>query len=70
MTPLTRTGRCDPGLIEAARGGDEKALVSLISAASPMSGAMPRAIAGRLISTTPFRKRCCCSTGASERCGR
>jgi RNA polymerase sigma factor (sigma-70 family) len=35
MMPLTRTGRCDPGLIEAARGGDEKALVSLISAAQP-----------------------------------
>ena len=35
MTSLTRTGRCDPGLIEAARGGDEKALVSLIAAAQP-----------------------------------
>lgn len=35
MMSLTRTGRCDPGLIEAARGGDEKALVSLISAAQP-----------------------------------
>ena len=35
MTSLARTGRCDPGLIEAARGGDEKALVSLIAAAQP-----------------------------------
>jgi RNA polymerase sigma factor (sigma-70 family) len=35
MMSLTRTGRCDPGLIEAARGGDEKALVSLIAAAQP-----------------------------------
>jgi RNA polymerase sigma-70 factor (ECF subfamily) len=35
MVSLTRTGRCDPGLIEAARGGDEKALVSLIAAAQP-----------------------------------
>jgi RNA polymerase sigma factor (sigma-70 family) len=35
MMSLTRTGRCDPRLIEAARGGDEKALVSLIAAAQP-----------------------------------
>lgn len=35
MTPLGATGRCDPGLIEAARGGDEKALVSLLAAAQP-----------------------------------
>ena len=35
MTSLAGTGRCDPGLIEAARGGDEKALVSLIAAAQP-----------------------------------
>ena len=35
MMSMTRTGRCDPGLIEAARGGDEKALVSLIAAAQP-----------------------------------
>jgi RNA polymerase sigma-70 factor (ECF subfamily) len=41
MTPQAATGRCDPGsrcdpgLIEAARGGDEKALVSLLAAAQP-----------------------------------
>jgi RNA polymerase sigma-70 factor (ECF subfamily) len=35
MNSLVRTSRCDPGLIEAARGGDEKALVSLITAAQP-----------------------------------
>ena len=35
MTSLAGTGRCDPGLIEAARGGDEKALVSLLAAAQP-----------------------------------
>ena len=35
MMSLTGTGRCDPGLIEAARCGDEKALVSLITAAQP-----------------------------------
>jgi RNA polymerase sigma factor (sigma-70 family) len=35
MMSLTRTGRCDSGLIEAARGGDEQALVSLIAAAQP-----------------------------------
>jgi RNA polymerase sigma factor (sigma-70 family) len=35
MTSLTGAGRCDPGLIEAARCGDEKALVSLIAAAQP-----------------------------------
>ena len=35
MTPLAATGRCDPALIEAARGGDEKALVSLLAAAQP-----------------------------------
>jgi RNA polymerase sigma factor (sigma-70 family) len=29
------TARFDPGLIEAARGGDEKALLALISAAQP-----------------------------------
>ena len=35
MMSLARNGRCDPGLIEAARGGDEQALVSLIAAAQP-----------------------------------
>ena len=35
MNSLARVRRCDPGLIEAARGGDEKALVSLITAAQP-----------------------------------
>jgi len=35
MSSLARASRCDPGLIEAARGGDEKALVSLITAAQP-----------------------------------
>ena len=35
MMPPAATGRCDPGLIEAARGGDEKALVSLLAAAQP-----------------------------------
>ena len=35
MISQAGTGRCDPGLIEAARCGDEKALVSLISAAQP-----------------------------------
>jgi RNA polymerase sigma factor (sigma-70 family) len=35
MTSLARTGRADPGLIEAARCGDENALVSLIAAAQP-----------------------------------
>ena len=28
MTALARTSRCDPSLIEAARGGDADALVS------------------------------------------
>jgi RNA polymerase sigma-70 factor (ECF subfamily) len=35
MTSQAATGRCDPELIEAARGGDEKALVSLLAAAQP-----------------------------------
>jgi RNA polymerase sigma factor (sigma-70 family) len=35
MISLARTGRFDPGLIEAARSGDEKALLSLIAAAQP-----------------------------------
>ena len=35
MTQFAGTGRCDPGLIEAARCGDEKALVSLLAAAQP-----------------------------------
>ena len=35
MTALARAGRCDPSLIEAARGGDADALVSLIAAAQP-----------------------------------
>ena len=35
MTALARARRCDPALIEAARGGDEKALVSLIAASQP-----------------------------------
>ena len=35
MTSLVQTGRADPGLIEAARCGDENALVSLIAAAQP-----------------------------------
>jgi DNA-directed RNA polymerase specialized sigma24 family protein len=35
MTALVPAGRCDPALIEAARGGDEKALVSLIAASQP-----------------------------------
>ena len=35
MMSLAGTGRCDPGLIEAARGGDEKALVALLAAAQP-----------------------------------
>src|SRR5437773_11635999 len=35
MTALASAGRCDPSLIEAARGGDADALVSLIAAAQP-----------------------------------
>ena len=35
MIMRTGAGRCDPSLIEAARGGDAEALVSLISAAQP-----------------------------------
>jgi RNA polymerase sigma factor (sigma-70 family) len=35
MTTLAGAGRCDPLLIEAARGGDTEALVSLIAAAQP-----------------------------------
>jgi RNA polymerase sigma-70 factor (ECF subfamily) len=35
MTRRVATGRCDAALIEAARGGDEKALVSLLAAAQP-----------------------------------
>jgi RNA polymerase sigma-70 factor (ECF subfamily) len=35
MTPWGGTGRCDPVLIEAARGGDANALVSLIASAQP-----------------------------------
>ena len=35
MTALAGAGRCDPLLIEAARGGDADALVSLIAAAQP-----------------------------------
>lgn len=35
MTARTRAGRFDSGLIEAARCGDEKALVSLLTAAQP-----------------------------------
>jgi hypothetical protein len=69
MTALARARRCDPALIEAARGGDEKAQVSLIAAAQPDVRAVPRAIAARPTSTMRFRKRCCCCTGASARCG-
>ena len=35
MTSLAGTGPCDPGLIEAARDGDEKALLLLITVAQP-----------------------------------
>ncbi|WP_213288076.1 RNA polymerase sigma factor [Bradyrhizobium sp. sGM-13] len=35
MSALARAGRCSPSLIEAARGGDTEALVSLIAAAQP-----------------------------------
>ena len=35
MTALAGAGRCDPSLIEAARGGDAEALVSLIAMAQP-----------------------------------
>jgi RNA polymerase sigma factor (sigma-70 family) len=35
LTTVPRASRCDPALIEAARGGDEQALVSLIAAAQP-----------------------------------
>src|SRR4051812_49480009 len=35
MTSLARIGRSDPGLIEAARGGDETALLSLLAVAQP-----------------------------------
>jgi RNA polymerase sigma-70 factor (ECF subfamily) len=35
MTALAGAGRCDPLLIEAARGGDADALVSLIAMAQP-----------------------------------
>ena len=35
MTTRAGAGRCDPSLIEAARGGDAEALVSLIAAAQP-----------------------------------
>jgi RNA polymerase sigma factor (sigma-70 family) len=35
MSALVRAGRCNPLLIEAARGGDTEALVSLIAAAQP-----------------------------------
>ena len=35
MTSLAGTGRFDPALIEAARSGDEKALLSLIAVAQP-----------------------------------
>ena len=35
MTTRAGAGRCDPSLIEAARGGDTEALVSLIAIAQP-----------------------------------
>jgi RNA polymerase sigma factor (sigma-70 family) len=35
MTAMTATSRCDPSLIEAARGGDADALVALIAKAQP-----------------------------------
>ena len=35
MIARTGAGRCDPSLIEAARGGDADALVSLIAIAQP-----------------------------------
>jgi RNA polymerase sigma factor (sigma-70 family) len=35
MSALVRAERCNPSLIEAARGGDTEALVSLIAAAQP-----------------------------------
>src|SRR5438067_10036804 len=35
MTALAGAGRCDPSLVEAARGGDADALVSLIAMAQP-----------------------------------
>jgi hypothetical protein len=66
MTTRAGAGRCDPSVIEAARGGDAEALVSLIAIAQPDI----RRYAARPISTTRFRKRCCCFTGASARCAR
>ena len=66
MSALVRAGRCDASLIEAARGGDTEALVSLIAMAQPDI----RRYAARPISTMPFRKRCCCCTGGSARCAR
>ena len=35
MTAMIATSRCDPSLIEAARGGDADALVALIAKAQP-----------------------------------
>jgi RNA polymerase sigma factor (sigma-70 family) len=35
MNALAGTSRCDPSLVEAARGGDTAALVALIAAAQP-----------------------------------
>jgi RNA polymerase sigma factor (sigma-70 family) len=35
MNALAGTSRCDPSLVEAARGGDSAALVALIAAAQP-----------------------------------
>jgi RNA polymerase sigma-70 factor (ECF subfamily) len=35
MMAQARAGRCDPALVEAARGGDADALVSLIAVAQP-----------------------------------
>jgi RNA polymerase sigma-70 factor (ECF subfamily) len=35
MIPAAAAGRCDAALIEAARDGDEKALLSLLAAAQP-----------------------------------
>ena len=67
MITRAGAGRCDPSLIEAARGGDADALVSLIAIANPTSAVMPRATAARPISTTRFKKRCCCCTGGSAR---
>jgi hypothetical protein len=68
MIALAGAGRCDPLLIEAARGGDADALVSLIAIAQPDIRRYAARNCRAADMMTRFRKRCCCCTGGLAHC--